>query len=173
MICSTTGLITKHAFSRFVYYKLMTLVPFSTAVIAITRYSETIYWTLGYIGICFLHAGIMFTIKCPHCAHYKTDEKTHKCFMFWGTPKIYKPRSGPERKIVKIYVPIGVLTLTFFPLYWLRFQWELLLLYILSWGMLVTSISLNECPRCIYFDCKNNRVPEDVRKAYLDTIAAE
>ena len=173
MICAKTGLTTKHTYSRFLYYKLLTLVPFCTAVIAITRYSETIYWTLGYIGICLLHAGIVFTIKCPHCAHYRNDEKKHNCFMFWGVPKIYKKRPGPESRFVGIYVPIAMAVLTFFPIYWLRFQWELLLLYFLSWGVLVASISLNECPRCIYFDCGNNRVPEDVRKAYLETLPSK
>ena len=173
MICPNTGLVTKHAYSRFLYYKLVTLVPFGTAIIAITKHAETIYWTLAYIGMCLLHAGIMFTIKCPHCPHYKASEKTHKCFMIWGVPKIYKDRPGPESRFVKMYVPIGIAILTFFPVFWLRFQWELLLLYFLSWGVLVTSITLNECPRCINFACGNNRVPEEVREAYLQTQAAE
>lgn len=172
MICSKTGLITETAFSRFLYYKLVTLVPFCTAVIAITKYSETIHWTLAYIGLCLSHAVIVYTIKCPHCAYYKIGEKTHKCRIFWGVPKIYKERPGPESRFVGIYIPIGMSILTFFPVYWLRFQWELLLLYFLSVGVFVASISLHECSRCIYFECKNNRVPEDVRKTYLETVGA-
>jgi hypothetical protein len=93
--------------------------------------------------------------------------------MIWGVPKIFEERPGPESRIVGIYIPIAILTLTFFPVYWLRFQWELLLLYFLSWGVLVGSIQLHECSRCIHFDCKSNRVPEDVRKVYLETLTAE
>lgn len=57
--------------------------------------------------------------------------------------------------------------LTFFPVYWLRFQWELLLLYFLSIGVVLLSIGLNECPRCLNFACPHNRVPDEVREAYL------
>jgi hypothetical protein len=150
-----------------VYYKLFTLIPLSAALIAITRYSEAIYWPFVYIGLCLLHAGIMFTIKCPHCPRYKTDGKIHRCFMIWGVPKIYEPRPGPEKRFVGIYAPIGILALTVFPVYWLRFQWELLFLYLLSIIVLLTSIGLNECPRCPNFDCGHNKVPADVREAYL------
>lgn len=171
MICTRSGLITRHEFSRFVYYKLLTLIPVSAALIAITRYSEAIYWPFVYIGLCLLHAGIMFSIKCPHCPHYKIDGKIHQCFMIWGIPKIYKARPGPEKRIVGIYAPIGILVLTFFPVYWLRFQWELLFLYLLSIVVLLTSINLNECHRCINFECGHNGVPEEARKAYLETLA--
>lgn len=171
MICPKTGLLTKPAYSRFLYYKLVTSVPFLTAMIAITRYSETVYWPLAYIGICLLHVGIVYSNKCPRCAYYKISERTHKCFMIWGFPKIFEARPGPDKPFLGKYVPIAILTITFFPVYWLRFQWELLLLYFLSWGVLVSSISLHQCSRCISFDCKNNRVSDEVRKAYLETLA--
>jgi len=170
MSCPSTGLITRHEISRYAYYKLLTLIPVSAALIAISRYSDAIYWPFVYIGLCLLHAGIMFTIKCPHCPYYKADGKTHQCFMFWGIPKIYKPRPGPEKRIVSIYAPIGMAVLTFFPVYWLRFQWELLFLYLLSIVVILTSIGLNECPRCLNFQCGHNKVPEQVRKAYLETL---
>lgn len=166
MMCPETGLLLRHEVSRFVYYKLLTLIPVSVAVIGIARYSEAFYWPFVYIGLCLLHAGIMFTIKCPHCPYYKMDGKLHHCFMISGVPKIYKPRPGPESRLVGIYAPVGMAVLTFFPVYWLWFQWELLLIYLLSVVVLVTSIGLNECPRCLNFECAHNKVPEDVRKAY-------
>ena len=97
MICPRTGLLTKSAYSRFLYFKLVTLVPFLTAIIAITRYSETIYWPLVYIGICLLHVGIVYSNKCPRCAYYNMSEGTHKCFMIWGFPKIFEARPGPDK----------------------------------------------------------------------------
>ncbi len=170
MNCPATGLITRHEISRYVYYKLLALIPVSAALIAISRYSDTIYWPFVYIGLCLLHAGIMFTIKCPHCPYYKADGKIHRCFMIWGIPKIYRARPGPEKRVVAIYAPIGMLVLTLSPVYWLRFQWELLFLYLLSIVVILTSIGLNECPRCLNFQCGHNKVPEQVRKSYLETL---
>ncbi len=64
-----------------------------------------------------------------------------------------------------------MLVLTFFPVYWLRFEWELLFLYLLAIAVLLTSIGLNECPRCVNFACPHNRVPEELQKAYLEITA--
>jgi len=171
MNCPSTGVISRPERSRYVYYKLFALIPVSAALIAMTRYAEAIYWPFVYLGLCLLHASIMFTIKCPHCPHYKTGGKMHRCFMIWGVPRIYQARSGPESRYVGIYAPIGMLTLTAFPIYWLSFQWELLFLYLLSIAVLLMSINLNECPRCPNFACGHNTVPADVREAYLKRAA--
>jgi hypothetical protein len=173
MICPRTGILVRHELGRFIYYKLLTAIPVSSALIAIVRYSEAVYWPFIYIGVCLLHAGIMYTIKCPHCAYYKLGGRTHHCFMIWGAPKIWKPRSNPESRIVGIYAPIGMLVLTFFPVYWLLSQWELLLVYLLSIAVLVTSIGQNECPRCLNFECGHNKVPDEVRSAYLEALGAD
>jgi hypothetical protein len=166
MACPETGLLLKHEMSRFVFYKLLVLVPISAAVIALARHSEIVYLPFVYIGLCLLHAVIMFTIKCPHCAYYKMGGKIHHCFMITGVPKVYKPRPGPESKFVGIYAPIGIAVITIFPLYWLRFEWELLMVYLLSIAAIITSIGLNECSRCLNFECGHNTVPKDVRNAY-------
>lgn len=169
MVCSKTGLLETHEFRRYVYYKLLTLIPVSTAVIAIARHSDAFYWPFVYIGLCLAHAGVMFTIKCPHCPHYHGDGRTLRCFMIWGAPKIVRPKSGPEHRLVGVYAPIGMLVLTAFPIYWLRFEWELLLVYVLSVAVVVTSIGINECSRCINFACGHNQVPEELRTVYLET----
>ncbi len=72
MNCPSTSVMAEQEFRRYVFYKLFALIPVSAALIAMTRYAEAIYWPLIYIGLCLLHAGIMFTIKCPHCPRYKT-----------------------------------------------------------------------------------------------------
>jgi hypothetical protein len=108
MSCPKTAVLDEPEFGRFVFYKLLTAIPVAAALIAMFRYSEALYWPFIYVGLCLLHAGIMYTIKCPHCAYYKKGGKTHHCFMIWGAPKIWKPRSGPESRIVGIYAPIGM-----------------------------------------------------------------
>ncbi len=167
MNCPSTSVMAEQEFSRYVFYKLFALIPVFAALIAMTRYAEANYWPLIYIGLCLLHAGIMFTIKCPHCPRYKTGGNLHRCFMIWGAPKIYKARSGPEKRFVSIYAPLGMLTLTVFPIYWLLSQWELLFIYLLSIAVLIMAINLNECPRCPNFACSHNTVPPGVREASL------
>jgi hypothetical protein len=151
-----------------VYYKLLTLIPVSAALIGFTRYADSILWPLLYIGLCLTHAGIMYAIKCPHCAYYKMSGKTHRCFIWWGVPKLFEPREGPESKIVGVYAPIGMLVLALFPVYWLWNEWALLLLYLLGVVVLAMSIGSNECPRCLNFQCSHNTVPEELRKEYLE-----
>ena len=167
MNCLITCLLKKPTFIDFLYGKLIAVVPFATAVIAIVKYSDTFMWVLVYIGIFLAHATHIYFKKCSHCAYYKAGERTLKCHYIWGVPKIVKERSSPTSKYLKIYTPVVVLIISLFPVYWLLSQWELLLVYALSWGVLIGSI-IHECTRCLYFECAMNRVPEDVRKAYLE-----
>jgi len=170
MDCPQTALAAKPELSRYIYYKLLVLIPVSAALIAIVRHADSWFWPFVYIGLCLGHAGIMFTIKCPHCPYYQMGDKTLKCFMWWGMPKLYKARHGPESKFVGVYAPIGMLVLTVFPIYWLRFEWELLLLFLLSIVVVVMSIGQTECPRCLNFECPHNRVDESVRTAYAESL---
>lgn len=171
MVCPDTALATKPNFSRFVFYKLLTAIPVSAALIAMIRYSGAFYWPVAYVALCLLHAGVMNAIKCPHCPYYKMEGKRYRCFIWWGAPKLYKPRPGPEKRYVAIYAPIGMLILTLFPIYWLWIQWELLLFYLLGVVVLVQSIGMSECTRCLNFDCGHNTVPEDVRREYRESAA--
>jgi hypothetical protein len=133
------------------------------------RVSESLLWPLVYVGACLTHASIMYSIKCPHCAYYKLGEGTFSCFIWWGVPKLWKSREGPERGWVKNYAMLGVFVLTFFPVYWLWQSKVLLLVYFLGIAGLLMSIVLNECSRCLHFKCGNCGVPEEIRKEYLES----
>jgi len=162
-------LLTKPTFIDFLHGKLIAVVPFATAIIGIAKQSETFIWVLVYVGVFLLHALHIYLKKCPHCAYYKIGGSTHKCHYIYGVPKILKERSGPPSGYIRIYTPIAVMVITLFPIYWLIFQWELLVIYILSWGVLFASI-LYECGRCTYLECSMNRVQEGIKKEYLKTI---
>jgi len=168
MKCSIECLLYKPTFIDFLHGKLIAVVPFATAIIGIVKQSETFIWVLVYIGIFLLHAIHIYSKKCPHCAYYKVGGKIHKCHYIYGVPKILKGKSGPPSRYLPVYTPIAVTIITLFPIYWLIFQWELLIIYILSWGVLFASI-LFECSRCVYLECPTNRVPEDIKNIYLDT----
>jgi len=167
MACPTVGLSTTPTLTRFIYYKILTLIPVSTAVLAMTRHGESILWPLLYVGLCLTHAGVMNAAKCPHCPYYRMGNRTFACFIWWNAPKLWADRANREAPWVKRYALFGILVLTFFPVYWLAQEWPLLIVYFLGITGLVMSIFLNECTRCLHFACGNCAVPEDVRREYL------
>jgi hypothetical protein len=159
-------LLEKHGHGRFIFYKLMTAIPVFAATLAILRYAESWAWLAAYAGLCLTHATIIYLAKCPHCHYYRTGEgKLHRCFFIWGTPRLRAPNSGPAPAFLRAYVPVAMLTLIGFPIYWLGFQWELLVVFLLSITTLLYSILLQECSRCPSFGCPNNRVPSQLRSA--------
>ena len=169
MKCVGAALDTEPTLGRYLYFKALAAIPVFAALVGLIRYSSTFVWPLVYVGLCLLHAGIMFTIKCPHCAYYKMGGSRHRCFMWWGMPKLFKPRAGPEKPFVGVYAPIGMAVLTFFPVYWLASDWVLLAIYLWSIGVVVATIGRMQCTRCLNFECGHNTVPQDVREAYLET----
>ena len=164
-----TSLLSKPSLGKFIYYKLLTIIPVFTASFAIIKYSENLLWLLLYFALCLFHASIMYSVKCPRCKYYRNGKKTFNCFIFWNTPKLWKERINPASRFVKIYAPIGILYLSLYPVYWLISQWELLLIYLLSLGVILSSILMNQCSRCIYIECSNNTVPEILQKAFSDS----
>ena len=169
MINSKYGLLTNPTLFDFLHEKLITLVPFSIAIIAIYRYSDSLIWLMLYFGIIGAHMIHILLQRCPHCEYYKRKIKWLECNWWRWTPKIREEKSGPLPKYIGTYTPIAILTITFYPIYWMTFQWELLMLYILSWGVLALSIYTAGCARCIDFGCKNNKVPKELRDAYLSS----
>ena len=164
-----TSLLSKPSKGHFVYYKLLTVVPLFTATVAILRYSESILWFFLYVLLCLIHATIMYSIKCPHCRYYRNGQEKFSCFIYWNFPKLYNERKSPASPVVKFYAPFGILYLSLYPVYWLTFQWELLIIYFLSLGIILSSIIKHECSKCLYFECSNNTVPELIRKEYFDS----
>ena len=166
----TVGFATEPILTRFIYYKILTLVPVSAALTAMLRHGESVLWPLLYVGLCLAHAGIMNAAKCPHCPYYKLGNRTFRCFIWWATPKLWAERDGPEQPWVGQYAKFGMAVLTFFPVYWLWQEWPLLLIYFFGIAGLVMSIGLNECSRCLNFNCAHCGVPEDLRREYLVTL---
>ena len=92
------GLSIQPALSRFIYYKLLTLVPVSAALTAMLRHGESAMWAVAYVGLCLGHAAIMNAAKCPHCPYYKAGDRTFACFIWWGMPKLWADRQAPKRR---------------------------------------------------------------------------
>ena len=170
MKCSNYVLLTEPTLFDFLYEKLITLVPFSIALVALFKYSNNFLWPILYLVIIGAHMTHILLKRCPHCAYYKTKGKWHSCLWWRWAPKIRKEKEGPPPKYIGTYTPIAVLIISFYPIYWLTFQWELLMFYILSWGVLAISIYTSGCSRCIDFGCRNNAVPQEVQDEYLSHL---
>ena len=163
---SKAQLKTHHKFSDYLYWNLVAAVPIITACIAILK--NSIMWLILYIIVCILLIIVLYRFFCTHCPHYTQSANTTKCMFFWGIPKYFKSRPGPLNlfeKAISIIVPIVLILL---PLYWLSLQPDLLVIYLLSLAVLGATIRRNECSRCIYFHCRVNCVPEDVKNQFLE-----
>jgi hypothetical protein len=136
-------------------------VPSFTAFHAIANYSMA--WLLFYLVLCIAAGVVILRFYCTHCPHYTREGRTIRCIFMWGIPKYFAARPGPLRlrnKAVALIVPI---LLVVFPLYWLLQQPGLMVIFILSLVVFLSTVRKNECRRCIYFDCPVNKVPEDLK----------
>jgi len=152
----------QHKFIDHLYWNLVLAVPILTACMAILR--NSIFWFVLYAIAFIVLVIVIYRFFCTHCPHYIQGAKSTKCMFFWGIPKFFKSRPEPLNlfdKAISIIAPIIMILL---PLYWLIFQLDLLVIYLLSLAVLCATIRRNECGRCIYFHCPVNCVPEDIRR---------
>ncbi|MFP3980194.1 MAG: hypothetical protein ACLFUY_02280 [Desulfobacterales bacterium] len=159
MMAQDSNLKTDFAFSDFLAWTLLTLIPVLTAVYAISRVSIT--WTVIYLivlAVCF--AGIVYRFFCTHCPHYKNSGRTTKCIFLWGVPAYFEPRPGPLGFFDKFMVFLGFLIAVAFPVYWLLASPLLLLIYAISWIVIAAFLYKYECIRCIHKNCPMNRAPQ-------------
>jgi len=171
MACSKYGLLTEPTAFDFFHEKLVTAVPFLVAVIALSRYADSPMWLILYLAIIGGHMAHILLKRCPHCAYYKRSGTTLDCLWWRWLPKLREPKPMPPPKYFGIYTLAAILIITAYPIYWLLYDWALLLVYAASWGVLFLSIQTHACARCIDFECKYNGVPQEVRDDYSRQIA--
>ena len=143
---------------------MMISVPFIIAIVSIAR--ESIPWSIVYL-LGFIGAQILIMrLCCTHCPHYCKNSKKLRCLFLWNVSKIFKPRPGHWKLVDKIGIPMTIIILIIFPIYWLYKSKLLFALYVISGVNFMVSLRRYECPRCIYFQCPLNRVHEDVRDEF-------
>ncbi len=156
MMQQNPELKTSYTFTDYLAWTLLTLIPVLTAIYGISRVS--IAWTGVYLivmAVCF--AGIIYRFFCTHCPHYKNSDKTTKCILLWGVPAYFTPRPGPLSFFDKSMVFLGFFVAIVFPVYWLLSSPLLLLIYAISWAVVMIFLNRYECVRCIHRDCPMNR----------------
>jgi len=162
---------SKHRLVDCIYWAMMALIPFIIACVSIAK--SSFLW-LGFYLVTFVILQIlMFGFLCTHCPNYCEDSKRLRCLSLWKVKKIFKPRPGPWSLTDKMVPLVLMTTICALPIYWI-FQDKLLLtIYILSGINFIVTLKKYECPRCIYFHCPNNSVPEEIRKHFQNKETIE
>lgn len=167
MNVSEDELKTRHRFGGCVYWNLFILIPLITACIGIAR--RSIFWMVVYILLSIVVFFVaVYKFFCTHCPHYIEGSGSVRCMFFWGIPKHFKPRPGPYSMPELFVTAVCLLVWVVFPLYWLYLYPGFLAIYVVSLAVLISTLGRYECGRCIHFDCPGNKVPEDVKRRYLE-----
>jgi hypothetical protein len=160
--CKANGLKYGHNHLDFLYFKLVTAVPFLTALVGLWRASA---WLAPlYLAWVALHVTVVYRLLCTHCPHYGASDGKTNCHFIWRTPAIFKQRPGPQGLGSKLGLVLMLAASSLFPVYWLARDPALLIIYLLSLCVLFATMMRYECTRCVHLDCPKNQVPGNVRK---------
>ncbi|MFW9924458.1 MAG: hypothetical protein ACFFDW_14335 [Candidatus Thorarchaeota archaeon] len=130
--------------------------------------------------------GIEMRVVCTHCPYYSSENKRLRCYGLSGSFKIWKYRPGPmnfwEKAVEALHFFIMLLwPISFevynlvlvavdyssFDLYALLGMIAILLATILTGLQSVYVLIHDYCSKCANFSCSLNRVPKNIRDAYL------
>lgn len=153
----------KHNLRDCLYWNLFALIPIFTALVAIAQQSWV--WTIIYIAV-FLSQFLIIEYKffCSHCPHYCNESETTNCMFLRAVPKYFKKNPGPLTLFDKMMTVLGLVIIILFPVYWLVQSPVFLIIYILSWTLLILTMNRYECSRCIYFNCPANSNVKEIER---------
>lgn len=156
MTSSTEEIKCRHTHGDFLYYKLVTLVPFVAALMAIGQ--QSVLWLGIYLGWIALHVVVVYRLLCTHCPHCAADNGHTNCHFIWYGPPVFRARPGPLNLAAKLGLVVMLTLSSLFPLPWLIGRPELLVLYVLSLGVLFATMMKYECPRCSHETCPKKQM---------------
>lgn len=126
---------------------------------------------VGWIGyIIFFFLIWESRVLCSHCPNYANDsQKTLRCYANAGFLKTAKYHPGPMTRSEKIQFLAGVAILLGYPIPFLIFGKQYLMLTLVIFGiiLLITVLQAIICPICVNFSCPLNRVPKKIRDNFL------
>lgn len=119
---------------------------------------------VGFFGF------IEIRVMCSHCPHYAEDGTSLRCWANYGSPKLWKYRSGPMSTTENILFFSGLAVVWGYPLgfFIAGGLWYLLGLYILLTAGFFVTLKRCFCTRCMNFACPLNGVPEPVREVFWE-----
>ncbi len=117
----------------------------------------------GYFGF------VEIRVMCSHCPHYAEEGSSLTCWANYGLPKIWKYRPGPMNLLEKIVFFAGFALVWGYPLFFLIYgaQLLLLILYLATLAGFFMTLRRFLCTRCMNFACPLNNVTNEVRMKFL------
>lgn len=151
-------------------FLVIALPPFVLGGIGIVHVSVwlLIPWLaliLGYFGL------VEIRVMCSHCPHYaEPGTKSLRCWANYGSPKLWKYRSGPMTVGEKIVFFTGLVLIAGYALVILvaSMQWLLLALFAMLVIGMAALMYARMCSRCMNFACPFNHVAPSEHTAFLD-----
>ena len=124
-----------------------------------------------WIGLAVLFFGyVEALVLCRHCPHYAEKGLLLRCHANWGLPKIPKfnprPLNFSEKAIWLFYV--AILFLYYVPFFIISQQWLLFLLTTTALFVAAWTLQRTQCNRCYNLLCPINKVPDDVKRVFLE-----
>ena len=159
----------RHVINDFCWFLPTGFAPIVVACFAIVQYSWM--WLGIYLAyMFFVFAPCELGFLCVYCPYYRQEEGlTVKCKSLWGPSKFLPPKTGYMKKIDRVFFWAACFVATFFPMYWLAKEWQFMVLYWLTWLVMVWTLAKYECNQCLHFSCPANIVSKEKKEEYLKT----
>ena len=155
-------------------------------VVGVAAFFTTLWWAfLLYAVVIILNFAFIETLfLCRHCPFYEKEGKTLECLTLKGLPRIWSFDPSPITRSGRLGMGLVGGFVDLFPLLmggyasWVLFSTNTANLLTVSM-ILLTVISLiavmyleryigeNYCKRCVNLSCILNKVPEELKDAYL------
>ncbi len=156
-------------------------------VVGITSYLAQIFWTFFlFVAVTILNFAVLEThYLCRHCPFYEKEGRTLECITLKGLPRLWKFDPSPSSRGDRIAMSLVGGFIDVFPLIvgayatWVLFSTGAgLFLILLAAGLTIISliaagylekfIRENYCEKCVNLSCAMNKVPLNLREAYLE-----
>lgn len=156
-------------------------------VVGFASFYSGLYWAFPLFALVTL---LNFTVietyyLCKHCPFYEKKGETLECITLKGLPRLWKFDPSPISKRNRITMSAVGGFIDLFPLLVAAYaSWVLLstgsdilltsmmiglaILFLIATGYLEKFIGGNYCIKCVNLSCMMNKVPEELKEAYLD-----
>ncbi|MCK4813252.1 MAG: hypothetical protein KAT14_04870 [Candidatus Marinimicrobia bacterium] len=163
LVCHFTG-------KRLGLFLLMFLPLFGLAGYALFTYHIWIF--AAWLVFVFVFFGLIeIRVMCSHCPHYaELGLKTLKCWVNYGSPKLWKYRPGPMSPMETIVFFLGFILILIPPavLAGLQQHFWLMGTYLVFLVLVFSLLHVFYCSHCINFVCPLNVVNKRIRQEFVE-----
>ncbi|MFX0044307.1 MAG: hypothetical protein ACFE8Z_00525 [Candidatus Hermodarchaeota archaeon] len=163
----------------------------ATAIALLVGFHSGHWWMAPfYVGFVLLTFLIVEPrLLCSHCPYYAKEGRTLRCWALRGMPKLWKyrpePASALEKRTMLIFggiIDLAPIAFALFGFYILALEWlegsvnliiltslvGLTLVFLILAAVFDKMLRGGTCKICTNFSCGMNKVPDDLRKEFLE-----